>query len=193
VPRAAENLNASNVMELDGSRPFEGLTSAQYRFVSLVFSGYQNVQAYQAVYDTAGMATSTIYSRANELINSPNVAAKIRELRERADLQSTLSPGVTREFVLNGIKDIALTEPKGSTRLAAYIALGKTVGIDLFRETVVHEKRVRTVEDVETELKDRLAELQRQLTTVEGEARRVDATPAPRDRRRKPANKNPGG
>jgi hypothetical protein len=174
-------------MELDGSRPFEGLTSAQYRFVSLVFSGYQNVQAYQAVYDTAGMATSTIYSKANELVNLPNVAAKIRELRERSDIQSTLSPGITREFVLNGIKDIALTEPKGSTRLAAYIALGKTVGIDLFREVHVTEKRVRTVEDVESELKDRLAELQKQLTTVEGEARRVDgAAPGARDRRRKP-------
>jgi hypothetical protein len=187
VPRAAENLSASNIMELDGSRPFEGLTSAQYRFVSLVFSGYQNVQAYQAVYDTAGMATSTIYSKANELVNLPNVAAKIRELRERSDIQSTLSPGITREFVLNGIKDIALTEPKGSTRLAAYIALGKTVGIDLFREVHVTEKRVRTVEDVESELKDRLAELQKQLTTVEGEARRVDgAAPGARDRRRKP-------
>ncbi len=187
MPRAAENLSASNIMELDGSRPFEGLTSAQYRFVSLVFSGYQNVQAYQAVYDTAGMATSTIYSKANELVNLPNVAAKIRELRERSDIQSTLSPGITREFVLNGIKDIALTEPKGSTRLAAYIALGKTVGIDLFREVHVTEKRVRTVEDVESELKDRLAELQKQLTTVEGEARRVDgAAPGARDRRRKP-------
>jgi hypothetical protein len=95
--------------------------------------------------------------------------------------------------VINGIMDMAITATKESVRLNALQTLGKTVGIDLFRETVVHEKRVRTVEDVETELKDRLAELQRQLTTVEGEARRVDATPAPRDRRRKPANKNPGG
>ena len=132
------------------------------------------------------MTESSVYSAARDLAANPLVAAKIRELRERSDLQSTLSPDITREFVLNGIKDIALTEPKGSTRLAAYIALGKTVGIDLFREVHVTEKRVRTVEDVETELKDRLAELQRQLTTVEGEARRVDATPAPRDRRRKP-------
>ena len=186
MQRSAENLAASVYQPLDESRAFQGLTSAQYRFVSLVFSGFQNVQAYRAVYDTSHMTESSVYSAARDLAANPLVAAKIRELRERSDLQSTLSPDITREFVLNGIKDIALTEPKGSTRLAAYIALGKTVGIDLFREVHVTEKRVRTVEDVETELKDRLAELQRQLTTVEGEARRVDATPAPRDRRRKP-------
>lgn len=186
-------MQASQLMELDGSRPFEGLTSAQHRFVSLIFSGFQNTEAYRAVYDTSKMADTTVYSAARDLAAQPLLAAKIRELRERVDVQSTLAPGLTREFVINGIKGIALTGDKDSVRLAAYAHLGKTVGIDLFREVHVTEKRVRTVEDVETELKSRLAELQAQLNgaaavTVEGDARRVET----RDRRRKP-KENPGG
>jgi hypothetical protein len=186
-------MEPANPVALDDSKAFEGLTVPQHKMVMLLFQGLNRKEAYRAVYDTSGMSEQTIAINASRMAEMPNVVAKLREMRQRIEAQSTLAPGLTREFVINGIMDMAITATKESVRLNALQTLGKTVGIDLFRETVVHEKRVRTVEDVETELKDRLAELQRQLTTVEGEARRVDATPAPRDRRRKPANKNPGG
>jgi hypothetical protein len=145
------------------------------------------MEAYRAVFDVSGMAEGTAYKKAAEMAEMPLVKAKLREMRARVEAQSTLAPGLTREFVINGIMDMAITATKESVRLNALQTLGKTVGIDLFREVHVTEKRVRTVEDVETELKDRLAELQKQLTTVEGEARRVDgAAPGARDRRRKP-------
>lgn len=154
----------------------------------LMFQGLKTVEAYRAVYDTTGMPEGTIAFNAARIASQPIVVSKLREMRARVEAQSTLAPGLTREFVINGIMGLAVNATKESVQLGAYQTLGKTVGIDLFREVHVTEKRVRTVEDVEQELKSRLAELQAQLnatpTTVEGEARRV-AAPA-RDRRRKP-------
>jgi hypothetical protein len=186
VSASPESLTPKQQLQLDDSRAFQGLTTAQHRMVLLMFQGLKNAEAYRAVYDTSGMAESTIAFNAARIAAEPAVAAKLREMRTKVEAQSTLAPNLTREFVINGVMGLATNATKESVQLGALLALGKVVGIDLFRETVVHEKRVRTVEDVETELKDRLAELQRQLTTVEGEARRVDAAPAPRDRRRKP-------
>ena len=88
---------------------------------------------------------------------------------------------------------LALNADKDSTRLAAYVALGKTIGIDLFRETVVHQKQERSVEDVERELQTRLKDLAR---TIEGEGREVPAAiegAGRRDRRRKPKAPVGGG
>jgi hypothetical protein len=81
---------------------------------------------------------------------------------------------------------------KDSTKLQAYIALGKTVGIDLFREVHVTERITRTPEDVDRELLDHINKLK---PVLEGQAR--DVTPngaakikpgssSGRDRRRKP-------
>ena len=181
---SAERLEPVAVTTLDESRAFQGLTSAQQRFVNLVFSGLTNAEAYRAVYDTTGMAEMTWRGRASELINLPLVRAKIAELRSRVEAQSTLAPNITREFILNGIKNLALTAQKESTQLAAYQTLGKAVGVDLFRDVHVTEKITRTVDDVERELKTRLTELRDQLT-IDGDSKPVDAPPAA-DRRRKP-------
>ena len=184
-----DKLAPTQLAELDDTRAFQGLTTAQHRFVMLMFQGLSNVEAYRAVYDTSHMQESSIYSAARDAAALPLVTAKLREMRQRLEAQSTLAPNLTRELILNGIQAIALAGDKDSTRLRAFELLGKTVGIDLFRDTIVTEKRVRTVDDVERELKDRLEELRTSLT-VEGEARRVDspaaAAPGARDRRRKP-------
>jgi len=121
---------------------------------------------------------------AHELLQHPKVNAKLRELRVKAEANSTLAASLTKSFVLNGIMSIALEGDKDSTRLRAYELLGKTVGLDLFRTTVVTETRTRTPEEIDAELRERLAGLADTLT-IEGEARRVEK-PAPDDRRRKP-------
>lgn len=184
MPRSAERLEPVAVATLDESRAFQGLTAAQHRAVMLVMSGLSNTDAYRAVFDTAHMADTSVYSAARDFFMSPLILAKIRELRARREAQSTLAPSVNREFILNGIQGLAESADKDSTRLAAYVALGKVQGIDLFREVHVTEKVVRTVEDVERELKTRLTELKAQLT-IDGESKPVDAQPAA-DRRRKP-------
>jgi hypothetical protein len=84
---------------------------------------------------------------------------------------------------------LAVSSDKDSVRLGAYQTLGKTVGIDLFRETVRHEQITRSIEDIEQELKQKLDALRAGLT-IEGKAERVAADSgqpgAGKDRRRKP-------
>lgn len=163
----------------------QGLTPKMYRFVTTRFGGASLIDAYKVAYDTAGMAPDTIAKRAVELSQHPLVTAKLRALRIEVDEQSTLSAALSRNFVLNGLMRLAQTAEKESVQLGALQTLGKTVGIDLFRETVVHETRSRTVEDVENELKQKLDTLRAGLT-IEGKASSV---PTPKDRRRKPAGK----
>jgi len=172
------------VKVLDQGDPFQGLTPKQYRFVTLSFSGLSDIEAYRQAYDCSGLAPGTIGQKAAEIMRLPLVRGKLRSLREETDRQSTLAPSLSREWILNGIMSLALKADKDSTRLNAYIALGKTAGIDLFREVHVTEKRVRTAEDVERELKDRLGDLAR---TIEARANPEPAPPSQlRDRRRKP-------
>lgn len=157
-----------------------------YRFVTTRFGGASLIDAYKAAYDTSDMAADTIAKRAVELSQHPLVTAKLRELRIAVDEQSTLSAALSRNFVLNGLMGLAMNADKDSVKLGALQTLGKTVGIDLFRETVVHETRSRTVEDVEQELKQKLDTLRAGLT-IEGKAERLEpgADKPARDRRRK--------
>jgi hypothetical protein len=181
-------LQAKTVPVLDDSDAYQGLTSAQHRFVTASISGLNDTEAYRMAFRPVGMSDTALWQAAHTVSQLPQVKAKITELRQKAEAQATLAPNLTREFVTNGIMGLALNATKESVQLGAYIALGKTVGIDLFRDVHVTERVTRTAEDVDKELKARLLELQRTLT-IEGEAR--PAEPAPdtrRDRRRKPAS-----
>lgn len=162
----------------------DGLTTKQFRFATLVFSGMSNVDAYRTAYECVGMNESTVKNRAYEIAGEPAVQEKVRALRLQVESQSTLSLVLSRNFVLNGLMRLATTAEKESVQLGALQTLGKTVGIDLFRETVRHETVNRSVEDVERDLKDKLEQL-RQGLTIEGKSHQVENKP--RDRRRKPA------
>lgn len=183
------NLDTIVHQTLDDAKAFEGLTSSQHRFVMLVFSGMTNVEAYRSIFDTSAWTERSIAGKAGELANSPVIVAKLRELRQRIEAQSTLAPEAGRNFVLNGLTTLAATAQKESVQLGALIALGKTAGIDLFREVRITEHVNRTVEDVESELKRKLLELQQRLT-IDASANKPAApgdAATPRDRRRKPS------
>ena len=176
------------LQELDESDGMQGLTSKQYQFAIASFSGLSDCDAYRKTYDCSGMNDASIQAKAREVAHHPLVTSKLRELRVKVDAQTTLAPYLSRELVLNGIMGLAATSQKDSVRLAAYIALGKTVGIDLFRDVHVTEHRTRTPEDVDRELLDHINKLN---PVLEGKAN-VVAAPASegakvRDRRRKPA------
>lgn len=160
----------------------DGLTTKQFRFATLVFSGMSNMDAYRSAYDCENMQETSINNRAAELASLPAVQDKVRSLRLQVERQSTLSVEVSRNFILNGLMRLATSAEKESVQLGAYQTLGKTIGIDLFRETVRHETVSRTVEDVEAELKDKLEQLRAGLT-IEGKASSV---PTIKDHRRKP-------
>lgn len=184
----------TTLQDLDESDGLQGLTSKQYQFAIACFSGLSDVDAYRKVYDCTRMTDSGVYTASAQLSRHPLVTAKLRELRLKTDSQTTLAPYLNRELVLNGLLRLATSATKESVQLQAYIALGKTVGIDLFREVHVTEKITRTPEDVDRELLDHINKLK---PVLEGQAR--DITPASEqakvtpkgagsapDRRRKP-------
>lgn len=186
MARAAAQLKPVNLAELDPNDPYEGLTAKQQLFVTLSFSGLSNVEAYRQAYDCSGMAPSTINDKASLIAHEPLVRAKIRSLVSIRDSQSTLAPWLTQNWILNGIANLAQHAEKEAVQLAAFVALGKTAGIDLFRETVRHEQVTRSVEDVEAELKTKLDTMRASLT-IEGDSRAVEpGSGAGKDRRRKP-------
>lgn len=182
----------TTLQELDPDDGLQGLTAKQYAFAIACFSGLDDTAAYRKAYDCSGMADATIRTEAAKLSRHPLITAKLTELRVKVDGQTTLAPYLNRELVLNGLLRLATTATKESVQLGAYIALGKTVGIDLFREVHVTEKITRTPEDVDRELLDHINKLK---PVLEGQARdvtpngaaKIKPGPAPgRDRRRKP-------
>lgn len=185
-----ELLQPVKVGVLDESDALQGLTSQQFHFALYSFMGDNDAEAYRKAYgyqDSVPGSDPALGQRAHVVANNPKVQAKLLELRAKQEVSASLVPLLSKSFVLNGVMQLALKADKDSTRLRAYELLGKTVGIDLFRETHVHEKRERTIEEIDAELKERLKAL---APMLEGKA--VDVTPAApatppaRDRRRKP-------
>ena len=183
----------TTLQELDESDGLQGLTSKQYAFAVACFSGLNDTDAYRKVYDCQGMTDTSIHGAAALLSKHPLVNAKLKELRLKVDSQTTLAPYLTRELVINGILGLATNSDKDSVRLAAYIALGKTVGIDLFREVHVTEKITRTPEDVDKELLNHINKLKpilestaRDVTPDKGGVASEQSGGTRPDRRRKP-------
>lgn len=177
----------AELRQLDEHDALQGLTPKQQLFVSLVFSGLNPVTAYRQAGYGEGMEEVNARARANAFLQEPWAQAKLRQLRVKRDEQSTLAPFLTREWILNGVAALAQEADRDSVRLGAYKLLGQTVGIDLFRETTVVERRQRTPDEIDAELRKRLDELS---VTIEGRATAKPApavTQQPTDRRRKPS------
>jgi len=191
----ANRVEKSDIQALrDLDDPFGGMTSKMAKFADLSFSGLSDIEAYRQSYDVSGMTPRSIATKAHEVAHHPLVTSKLRELQQAREAQSILISRLGKEYVLEGIMKIAERGDKDSTKLRALELLGKTAGIDLFRETTRVEHVNRTPEDVERELKARLGEM---MKTIEGSARAAEPDspadkpkPAPaaagRDRRRKP-------
>lgn len=179
---------------LDPSRMFQGLTAKQELYAEYRFSAIPPVDAYRLAFDCEGAKDQTVKRDAWELDRDSRVVARVAQLIANRMAQSSLAPNLSREFVTDGIMRIAMLGEKESNRLAALIALGKTVGIDLFRDVHVTERRERSADEIDAELRTKLEALQRGLT-IEGASRPVEsvrdvlspgAARAVKDRRRKP-------
>lgn len=60
------------------------LTPKQEKFCQEIVAGKNQSDAYRAAYDTAGMKPVTVNRAAKELMDNPNIAARIAELRAPA-------------------------------------------------------------------------------------------------------------
>lgn len=179
MSRAA--LQPEQAYQMDPLAPFEGLTAMQYRFVINLFTGMTQADAYRATFDCSAMTNIQIGQAASVLTKMPAITAKLRALRQQTDAQITLAPALTADFVIKGITNLAMNATKENVQLQAFVHLGKVAGIDLFRETSRVEHVQRTPEDVDRELRAKLADL---AQTIEGTARAAPASSS--DRRRKP-------
>ena len=162
------------VIELEDSA-LEGLTSAQQAFVRLVHSGLSNTEAYRRVYGQGERSDKALGVAAHTVAHDPKVQLKLKYLREKAEAQSSLLPlpRINREYVIDGIKKLADDEKiKANTRLAAYIALGKTREVNLFGSDPIEQPQQRSVDDIDKQL---LAMLRGMVSTIDGQA--TDITP----------------
>lgn len=166
-------------------KPFNGLTAQQYAYCVGRFEGLNQSDAYREAFasDAEPKAVAQMASRLEARVD---IASTINAMLEAERPKTTLVPRVDRNFVLEGITNLALTATKEAVKLRAYELLGKTPEVNLFTAELKPEKP-RTIEDIDKELRERLAELATAggASTIDGTARPAPQ-PSAADRRRKP-------
>lgn len=158
-----------NDVQLQKDKSFDGLTPKQYNYATARAAGATMSEAYRTAYDV-GPDTDPVVANwdARTVEAHPLVVKRVRELVARNEAVNSLAPLVTKEWIINGVANIASNEQlKPADRLKAYDMLGRSVGIDLFRDVTVIEKRERTPAEIQAELKAKLESL---MPTIEGHA-----------------------
>lgn len=169
----------------DPSKAFGGLTQKQYRYCEYRAAGWGKAAAYREAYQSDASEESVL-RMAYTVEDDNRIASTINQMALADSPKTTLVPQVTKNFVLEGITNIAVKETaKDNVRLRAYELLGKAVG--LFKDEAPPPDKPRTIEEIDNELRERLSAMR----TIEGTATRqpAEARPgpsAPTDRRRKP-------
>lgn len=168
----------------DESKAFGGLTPQQYAYCQLRAQGAAKLYAYREAFENDRSTDAVIQDAAWKLEANARISQTINRMVLADKPKTTLVPQVTKNFVLEGITNIALKETaKDNVRLRAYELLGKAVG--LFKDEAPPPDKPRTIEEIDNELRERLSAMR----SIEGTATRVDPKPepsAPNDRRRKP-------
>jgi hypothetical protein len=185
---------------LDPSKAFQGLTVKMEAYCQARVAGANMVEAYGQAYSTENSSRETMYRASKELEANPRITARINQLvdmRDQATLlgSNNLYKQLSKQYVINGVMQLSQTASTDAVKLRAFEMLGKTVGIDLFRDVVVTEKRERSSEEVDKELRERIAQLRQAAIDVTPNSEQsrptIDVTPNnppldPADRRRRP-------
>lgn len=160
-------------------RVMEGLSPRMEAYARARVAGAGKSEAYRSAYNCTNQLDSTVATSAAELEAHPKVVARTRDLVAQRDAQTSHAPAVGRDWVMTGLVKIANDEDqKTSDRIRCYELVGKSAGIDLFRDVTVHEKTTRTVEEIEREIRDRLAKAGVQ---IDGQSRDVTVLPSVKD------------
>lgn len=123
------------------------LTTKQQRFVEEYVVDFNATES--AI--RAGYSEKTAYSIGHENLNKPEIAEAIREQTQKA----TTSTELTREFVINGLMDIATNGKVESARTRAYELLGKHMALFTDRlevTTITKDALQAEIERLESEL-----------------------------------------
>lgn len=90
------------------------LTAKQEAFAQAIADGMNQADAYRAAYDAENMADTSIYVEASKLIDNPNVAQRVKELK------NAIADRVlwTREMSVKALVQ-TFRESSGSVKVAA--------------------------------------------------------------------------
>ncbi len=90
------------------------LTAKQEAFAQAIADGMNQADAYRTAYDAENMADTSVYVEASKLIDNPNVAQRVKELKD------TLANRVlwTREMSVKALVQ-TFKESSGSVKVAA--------------------------------------------------------------------------
>ena len=132
------------------------LTAKQERFLAEMIRGATQADAYRAAYNAKGMKPSAIYTEAGRVMANPEVSRRLHAAQDSIERSSASQALSRRRFVLEGLEREATEAASDSARVAALVALGKT--LDLFTDRV-EQVADRTPDEVRAELEQRLAAL----------------------------------
>lgn len=140
---------------MDKDRP---LTPKQMAFAGFVAKGLNYSESYRKAYGAENYGNAALSVQASRLMKDERVSKAVEELKSENKLTKTVHKKLTGKWILQRLADEAMDESNPpSTRVRALELLGKSEGVfeDNTRLTVEHRKP----EDVERELRQRLAEM----------------------------------
>lgn len=89
------------------------LTAKQEAFVKNIIDGMSQADAYRSAYSTKNMSDNAIYREASVMMNNPNIAQRLKELRDQMIKPSIMTAQERLEFlskVITGEKGELVTE-----------------------------------------------------------------------------------
>jgi len=137
------------------------LTPKQHKFAELVAGGATLSDSYRGAYNATNMKPQGIRNEASKLMANQYVTMMVDTLRRRIETAVVSSNLSDRERVLDKLRIILDTTEGGpavTAQLRAAELLGKSVG--LFKDVTVTEEPEMTVESIDAEITQRLAELE---------------------------------
>ncbi len=137
----------------------DGLTPRQRMFVNAMLAGAPSASAaYREAYTTSNMADKTIWDEASRLMRRPVVSQRLRQGFAEQEERAVLNGAARSRFVIERLQHEAIHATADASRVAALVALGKTV--KLFTDKVEHdEPDTRSAAEIKADLERKLREV----------------------------------
>ena len=135
------------------------LTSKQEHFAQLVSEGKTLTDAYRSAYDADNMKASSVWVEACKLNSHPNVALRVEALTADIAARKQTEDERLRMFVVEQLKNEALSAQSDGARVQALTALGRTCGAFEDKQVIEDNRDTRQASEIRADLERRLARL----------------------------------
>ncbi len=141
-----------------GFRNEYGLTAKQEQFCQFIAIGDSQADAYRKAFDVKTAKPETIWQMASKMSAKPMVKARVNALFKEQSATMVKDAVGIRKHVFNGLlKESQNDDAKPGERIKALVALGQIDIVGMFREKTSETAREVSPEELERELRDRLA------------------------------------